>query len=125
MALKETLFNGPVPGGNGKRLYVGMYTKKEPAPAEPPALNLFVMYNQKEFYDYFIKIVLEKTTVGEEYRFDYLRALSTFEPANFHWWGGSLTEALKARGIVPTGKYTPSLIRSRKGAKTPVLLRIF
>jgi hypothetical protein len=124
-ALKNVLFNGPIPGGNGKRLYVGSYLRKADVEhGDAVQLNTKTIYDRDEFFQTFCDFAQHEIEVGQEKRMDDLRLKFDLQAGDLHWWGQPLSSALRARGIISTGTYVRSKVPSCKGGRTPILRRI-
>jgi hypothetical protein len=125
LPLKQTLFNGPIPGGNGKRLYVGSYLRKaEAEKGDAVQLEMKTIYDRDEFFQAFCDFAQTEIQVGQEKRMDDLRLKFDLQAGDIHWWGMPLSSALRSRGIISTGNYVRSKIPSCKGGRTPILVRI-
>jgi hypothetical protein len=120
-ALKQTLFNGPIPGSE-KKLFVCSYVKGGAVVQDE--LDLFMLYDCSAFTKHVCAVALECLQIGQEERFDNVRLKTLYRPANKNWWGQPLSAALKKCGIINTGMYVNSKIRSCKGGRTPVIKRI-
>jgi hypothetical protein len=124
-SLKNVLFNGPIPGGGGKRLYVGSYLKKSDVEKlDGEQLNTKTIYDKDEFFQAFCDFAQLEMKIGEQKRMDDLRIDFDLQAGDLHWWGMPLTSALRSRGIIGTGNHVRSKIKSCKGGRTPVLVRI-
>jgi hypothetical protein len=124
-ALKQTLFNGPIPGGNGKRLYVGSYLRKaEAEKSDAVQLEMKTIYDRDEFFQAFCDFAQQEIQIGQEKRMDALRLKFDLQAGDLHWWGMPLSSALRSRGIISTGKYVKSKVPACKGGRTPILVRI-